>query len=146
MNHVLDQGPYGALAEYESASDGPRKLVLTVQGREIPMSALIDPETSPEAQASTLVPFPASDAGAPARPAMGGGADAPASVFFVLQRQNGHWSVGAKIMGVFSDEAEAEHAALGLKTGHPQQSFGVANLRSEARTVPQPHEIVRVAS
>jgi hypothetical protein len=65
-------------------------------------------------------------------------------VYFVLQRQNGQWSPAAKIMAVCSAEAEAESVAHHLKIQHPQQFFGVAALRSEARAVANPVEIVRV--
>lgn len=65
-------------------------------------------------------------------------------VFFVLQRANGHWSPAAKIMGVYHAEIIAELEAARLKKLHPQQAFGVAALRSEAREVIEPIEIVRV--
>lgn len=68
-----------------------------------------------------------------------------AAAFFVLQRQNGHWSVAAKVMAVFDREDAAEQAALALKRGHPQQHFGIAMLRSEAREVEVPFKIVKVA-
>lgn len=66
------------------------------------------------------------------------------TVFFVIQRANGHWSVGAKIIDVFNNEAAAEAAASDHKRKQPQQNFGVAMLRSEARNVVNPVEIVRV--
>jgi hypothetical protein len=65
------------------------------------------------------------------------------AVFFVIQRQNGHWSPAAKIMNVFLTEYEAEQSAAALKDLHPQQHYGVAVLRSEARYVAKPIEIVR---
>lgn len=65
-------------------------------------------------------------------------------IFFVIQRGNGHWSVAAKIMSLFPSEDLAEAEAKRLKDEYPQQTFGVAQLRSEARIVPDPIEIVRV--
>lgn len=65
-------------------------------------------------------------------------------VYFVLQRANGHWSPAAKIVTVFATEQIAEAYAAQQKKLHPQQNFGVAVLRSEAREVAQPIEIVRV--
>lgn len=65
-------------------------------------------------------------------------------VYFVLQRLNGHWSRGAKIMEVFASESLAETHAANLKDQYPLQCFGVAALRSEARMVEHPIEIVRV--
>lgn len=72
--------------------------------------------------------------------------DAPgaAPIFFVIQRANGSWSPAAKIMSVHDNESVAETTAANLKDKHPQQTFGVAALRSEARTVLNPIEIVRV--
>lgn len=64
-------------------------------------------------------------------------------VYLVIQRANGHWSVGAKIITVCDSEDIAEAFASQQKTLHPQQAFGVFVLRSEARTVMQPIEIVR---
>jgi hypothetical protein len=73
-------------------------------------------------------------------------ASAPAvePVFFVIQRGNGHWSPAAKIMAIFDNESLAETHAANLKDKHPQQTFGVAALRSEAQIVPDPIHIVRV--
>lgn len=65
-------------------------------------------------------------------------------VYFVIQRANGHWSPAAKIINVFADEKIAEIFASQQKKLHPQQHFGVAVLRSEAREVSNPIEIVRV--
>jgi hypothetical protein len=65
-------------------------------------------------------------------------------VFLVCQRQNGHWSPGAKIMDIAESEEIAEARASYLKKQHPQQCFGVFVLRSEAREVLNPIEIVRV--
>lgn len=64
-------------------------------------------------------------------------------VYFVLQRANGHWSPAAKIISVFATEQIAEAYAAQQKKIHPQQHFGVAVLRSEAREVAQPIEIIR---
>lgn len=65
-------------------------------------------------------------------------------VFLVLQRANGHWSPGAKVVHVTRDEEDAEAYALHHKRLHPQQAFGVFMLRSEAREVENPVEIVRM--
>lgn len=65
------------------------------------------------------------------------------AVYFVLQRANGHWSPGAKIISVFATEQIAEAFASQQKKLHPQQHYGVSVLRSEAREVPNPIEIVR---
>lgn len=65
------------------------------------------------------------------------------TVFFVIQRQNGHWSPAAKIITVCDAEETAEAFAAQQKGLHPQQCFGVAMLRSEARPVAKPIEIVR---
>lgn len=66
------------------------------------------------------------------------------SQYFVIQRANGHWSVAAKIIAVCGSEQAAEDYAAAEKRLHPQQNFGVAVLRSEAREVKQPIEIVRI--
>lgn len=66
------------------------------------------------------------------------------AVFLVVQRQNGHWSSGAKIVSTHDHETDAESHAWKLKRDHPQQCFGVFKLRSEAREVKNPIEIVRV--
>lgn len=66
------------------------------------------------------------------------------SAFLVAQRQNGHWSPAAKVLHVMETEWLAEDMAAKLKEQHPQQSFGVFMLRSEARAVPNPVETVRV--
>lgn len=66
-------------------------------------------------------------------------------VFMVIQRSNGSWSVGARIVGLGTDEEVAEAVAMQWKRNHPQQTFGVFMLRSEAREVKAPIEIVRVA-
>lgn len=68
---------------------------------------------------------------------------APAT-FLVLQRANGHWSPGAKVVHVTRDEQDAEAYALHHKRICPQQAFGVFMLRSEAREVKNPVEIVRM--
>lgn len=65
-------------------------------------------------------------------------------LFLVLQRSNGSWSPGAKIMTVAYEEEVAEAMATQFKKLHPQQIFGVFMLRSEAREVANPIEIVRV--
>ena len=65
-------------------------------------------------------------------------------VHFVIRRDNGSWSPAAKIMAVFSTAEEAEEEAARLKTQYPQITFGTAALRSEAREVVKPIEIVRV--
>lgn len=67
-----------------------------------------------------------------------------APIFFVIQRANGSWSPAAKIISVFSEQIVAEMEASRLKNLHPQQAFGVAALRSEARPVAEPIIIVRV--
>lgn len=64
--------------------------------------------------------------------------------YFVIQRANGHWSSAARIIGVCSNEVIAEELAAKEKRSHPHQHFGVAVLRSEAREVLNPIEIVRV--
>lgn len=64
--------------------------------------------------------------------------------YFVIQRANGHWSSAAKIISVCPTEDGAEEYASAEKRKHPQQHFGVAVLRSEAREVAQPIEIVRI--
>lgn len=65
-------------------------------------------------------------------------------IFFVIQRANGSWSPGAKIISIHHIESVAEDEAAKMKKLHPQQAFGVAALRSEAREVLVPVEIVRV--
>lgn len=65
-------------------------------------------------------------------------------VFFVLQRQNGLWSVAAKIVNTFDNEVEAEAIAAVWKLRQPDFVFGVAKLRSEARAVANPVVIVRL--
>lgn len=65
-------------------------------------------------------------------------------VYFVLQRSNGHWSPAAKVLSVFATEQIAETFAAQQKRLHPQQHFGIAVLRGEAREVSSPIEIVRV--
>lgn len=65
------------------------------------------------------------------------------TVFFVIQRQNGHWSPASKILHVMEKEWQAEDMAQKLKEQHPQQNYGVAMLRSEAQVVPNPIAIVR---
>lgn len=65
-------------------------------------------------------------------------------VYLVIQRSNGHWSPAAKVLHVLSVEIAAEDMAAKLKREHPQQTFGVFKLRSEARTVAQPVQIVRM--
>lgn len=65
------------------------------------------------------------------------------TLFFVIQRDNGHWSPAAKIITVHYTEGDAENNAASMKSRHPHQHFGVAMLRSEARTVSHPIEIVR---
>ncbi len=64
--------------------------------------------------------------------------------YFVLQRANGQWSSAAKIIAVCATERDAEDYAAQKKRLNPQQNFGVAALRSEAREVANPVEIVRV--
>lgn len=65
-------------------------------------------------------------------------------VFLVAQRANGHWSAAAKIIATYDTEANAETVAIEQKRAHPAQHFGVFALRSEARAIPEPIEIVRV--
>lgn len=64
-------------------------------------------------------------------------------VYFVIQRSNGHWSPGAKIVHVVPLEVQAEALAARLKQEHPHQHYCVAKLRSEARVVETPIHIVR---
>lgn len=70
--------------------------------------------------------------------------DANGPTYFVLQRANGHWSTAAKIISISANEKIAEAIAAKEKRAHPHQSYGVAVLRSEAREVPNPIEIVRM--
>lgn len=67
------------------------------------------------------------------------------AVYFVIQRANGSWTPAAKIITASQTEETAEAFALQMKRQHPQQNFGVFMLRSEAREVEAPIEIVRVA-
>jgi len=67
-----------------------------------------------------------------------------APVYFVVQRNNGEWTPASKIMVVYNNELLAEEYAARAKLEHPQQHFGVMALRSEARTVRNPVEIVYV--
>lgn len=71
-------------------------------------------------------------------------AASPDAVYFVIQRSNGHWSPAATILHVMDAEWKADDMALKLKFQHPQQDYGVAKLRSEAREVRKPIEIVRM--
>lgn len=71
-------------------------------------------------------------------------ANAMGPTYFVIQRANGHWSSAAKIISVCGNEIIAEEVAAKEKRKHPHQHFGVAMLRSEAREVAHPIEIVRV--
>ena len=64
--------------------------------------------------------------------------------YFVIQRSDGEWTPASKIIAVYPSEVLAEDRAAKEKLEHPQQHFGVMALRSEARTVMQPVEIVRV--
>ena len=64
--------------------------------------------------------------------------------YFVMERDGSIWSPAAKILKVFHDEVSAEDEALALAEAHPKRCFGVAVLRSEARYVAKPVEIVRV--
>jgi hypothetical protein len=65
--------------------------------------------------------------------------------YFVMERDGSIWSPAAKILKVFHDEKSAEDEAVALAEDHPKRFFGVAVLRSEARHVRKPVEIVRVA-
>ena len=64
--------------------------------------------------------------------------------YFVIQRSDGEWTPASKIIAAYPSEVLAEDRAAKEKLEHPQQHFGVMALRSEARTVMQPVEIVRV--
>jgi hypothetical protein len=64
-------------------------------------------------------------------------------VFFVVQRSNGEWDVGAKIMSVHDTEQTAQEAARKLKAAHQQRSFGVFALLGEVHVVPEPVQFVR---
>lgn len=64
-------------------------------------------------------------------------------VFLVVQRSNGHWSPAAKILSVHETEPVAEAIAALSRLKSPQQTFGVFKLRSEARPVAMPIEMVR---
>ena len=64
-------------------------------------------------------------------------------VFMVIQRSNGDWSPGAKIMSLHQDEREARDEARRLKEQRPHQTFGVFVLIGEAQTVPEPIQFVR---
>jgi len=61
---------------------------------------------------------------------------------FVLRRDNGHWSTGAKIVAVCPTEAVAKTEAERLKTQYPNLVFGVAPLLGEAQIVQKPVEFV----
>lgn len=74
-------------------------------------------------------------------PAPAGKSDA---VFLILQRINGHWSPSAKVVQIAYSEPDAETQARQLKKMYPHQAFGVFMLRSEAREVANPIEIVRM--
>lgn len=65
--------------------------------------------------------------------------------YLVIQRSDGDWGPATKIIGAYPNEVLAEDRAQKEKLEHPQQSYGVAALRSEARTVPNPVEMVRVS-
>jgi hypothetical protein len=65
-------------------------------------------------------------------------------VFFVLERGNGQWSPGAKVLHVFETEEAAETAAEDLATKFPLRHFGVAALRSECQHLAKPVLTVRV--
>jgi hypothetical protein len=56
-------------------------------------------------------------------------------VFFVIQRGNGHWSPGSKIITVTDDEQVAEQFAAQQKKLHPQQHFCIAKLVSEIHNI-----------
>jgi hypothetical protein len=66
------------------------------------------------------------------------------AVYFVLQRADGHWSPGARIIGVYGSAQVAELAARKQKRTYPQRCFGIAVLTGEAREVADPIEIVKV--
>lgn len=63
--------------------------------------------------------------------------------YFVMQRDNGHWSPAARVLHVYDNQDEAEAAAMTLKREHPQQNYGIAKLCAEAREVAKPIEIIR---
>lgn len=64
--------------------------------------------------------------------------------YFVMERDGSIWSPAAKILKVYHDEQSAEDEAIALAEDHPKRHFGVGVLRSEARHVRKPVEIVRV--
>lgn len=66
--------------------------------------------------------------------------------YLVIQRSDGDWSPATKIIGVYPNEMLAEDRAAKEKLEHPHQHFGVASLRSEAHTVPNPVQMVRIAT
>jgi hypothetical protein len=57
------------------------------------------------------------------------------TVFFVIQRGNGHWSPASKVIYVTDDQDIAEAFAAQQKKLHPQQTYGVAKLRSEIHII-----------
>lgn len=65
------------------------------------------------------------------------------AIFLVVQRSNGHWSPAAKILSIHETEPVAEAIAALSRLKSPQQTFGVFKLRSEARPVAMPIEMIR---
>jgi hypothetical protein len=161
MNSASPMHPYGQRTFVNASDEGPRKLVLTIGGQEVSLHDLdlVDPYRF-EDRPCTLdpdVPFipfhsartqPAeSDVSPPTIPPVEcAAAAAPRQTFFLIQRQNGHWSPGAKIIAVYEDQGVAEAAAILSKKDHPQQHYGIASLFSEALPVANPVEIVRVVT
>lgn len=87
---------------------------------------------------ATLHLHPVTDQAAPPDPA-----SKLDAIFLVVQRSNGHWSPAAKIISVCETEHIAEAIAAMSRLKSPQQTFGVFKLRSEARPVAMPIEMVR---
>jgi len=69
--------------------------------------------------------------------------DAVKPLFAVVQRRNGDWSPDARIIALFDREAEAELFATEYGRTHPHLRFGIWQLRSEARLVEKPVQVVR---
>lgn len=67
----------------------------------------------------------------------------PAKIFFVIQRGNGQWTVGSRIISVHAVETDAEAEAMALKKKQSHLTYGVAMLKSEVRAVAEPYETVR---
>jgi hypothetical protein len=57
------------------------------------------------------------------------------TVFFVIQRDNGHWSAAARIIFVCDSADDAERFAQRQKKLHPHQHFGIAKLHAEIHII-----------